>query len=891
MTDIKEKEIIQLRKHIYHLEKTNRNLKEELDEQKVYVGQLEIENSKLKNESILVTKTKLSQQNELIKYHIEKEFEQDKAKIEHLEKNNLELTKQLKILEINISGCEEMKNNLQKENNALRNQMQELAKSNKVEDLMLDVQAYEKLARQKEYDYQKVILQWNELVDKMEKVMSENAILREWANVPQNFGLPIDQIRIGEKKSVEYYKAALRRAEDEIRELEEERARLKNKLFIYDSYRDSGETPLSVLTKEEHQNVLEYAVALHEKRTFVIPSQYALYKENSELRTKIEILEKQLDNIKIEAAAINYNRNTQFQNFNNDFSTNRINPNANTNSSLNKELVDQLQDNFRKELSDMKNYVKNTVDGIKGNDLRTMNNFYYNKERDDNDDYNGYSSSYLNLNKLQRPPYPLLNNENPDNDFSVGFSNRFNNRFKVDINQILNLFGIVPLDSSQDKLKSQAAYLLSHLLETLEIVNRMKIQDAKLNSSLGMCGDQIQSLVLNQNSLFKKFISTKKEFSGKEKDLNKVISELKLLLEEEKIKRSAFEESFKILETKDLSTIERRIMEKIKENSILEMKLLHLTRKYGALYEEHSKLKSFLDELQNNSILKDHKVETLVANLKEWKSMLTFYVKMMLNKLKNSVDKKEYEKISIENSYLRDKQKEIVSKEIYSQDYSNNNEYLKIKIRELENSLLQEQELRTDVQLEYFHVKDMLRNVDPLFSISEDILNRFVISLLHLNISLDDFCNLLDYENKGFTSSTWLKSVLEDLLMKSEENVLHLKDINIEFSEIDINLLYKLFLFEDENKEIDIVQILKFIKKNSFSIKKEDDNSVFEQLISNLKNQGNTNLISLFKAFDTLDSGIIQLEEFSFVINSTFNPINKYYTSSNNRSNGKFYFY
>lgn len=888
MTDVKEKEIIQLRKHIYHLEKTNRNLKEELDEQKVYVGKLEIENSKLKNESILITKTKLSEQNERIKYYIEQEFEEDKKKIEVLTKQNNDLSKQLHILEININGSEEMKNNLQKENNALKAQLTELAKTNKVEDLMLDVQAYEKLARQKEYDYQKVILQWNELVDKMEKVMSENAILREWANVPQNFGLPIDQIKIGEKKSLEYYKAALRRAEDEIRELEEERARLKNKLFIYDSYRDSGETPLSVLTKEEHQKVMEYAVALHEKRAFIVDSQYALYEENKNLKLKIEILEKQLDNIKIEAAAINYNRNTQFQNVSNDYSSNRINPNANTNSSLNKELVDQLQDNFRKELSDMKNYLKNTVDGIKGNELKNMNNFYYNNYKDENSNDNlGYSTNYLNLSKLQRPPYPLVNNENPDNDFNVGFSNRFNNRFKVDINQILNLFGIVPLDSSQDKLKSQAAYLMSHLLETLEIVNRMKLQDANLNSSLGLCGDQIQSLVLNQNSLFKKFINSKNEFIGKEKDLNRIITELKILLEEEKIKRSAFEESFRILETKDLSTIERRIMDKIKENSILEMKLLHITRKYGALYEEHSKLKSFVDELQNNSITKDHKVETLVANLKEWKSMLTFYVKMMLNKLKNSVDKKEYDKISMENSYLRDRQKEIVSKEIYSQDYSNNNEYLKIKIRELENSLLQEQEIRTEVQLEYFHVKDMLRNVDPLFSVSEEILNKFVLSLLHLNISLEEFCNLIDYENRGFTSGSWLKNVLEDLLFKSSDNVIQLKDINIEFSEIDVNLLYKLICFEDENKEIDVLQILKFIKKNSFSIKKDDDISVFDQLISNLKNQGNTNLISLLKAFDTLDSGIIQTEEFSFVINSTFNPINRYYTSSNNKLKGK----
>mmetsp|Transcript_25502 Transcript_25502/g.26583 ORF Transcript_25502/g.26583 Transcript_25502/m.26583 type:complete len:2300 (-) Transcript_25502:58-6957(-) len=928
----KEKEIIQLRKQIYHLDKTVNDLKDELEEKKVYVGQLESEHSKMKNEHLLITRTKLSQQNELIKYNVEKALEDDKEKIAFLEKNNQDLRKAIGTLELNLKGSEEEKMKLQRDNQMLKGQIDEFGKKHNVEDLTLEFQARSKLLQQKDYDYQKLVLQWNELVDKMEKVMSENSILREWANVPQNLGLPMDQIKLGEKKNIEYYKAALRRAEDEIRELEEERARLKNKLFILDSYHNAGETPFSVLTKEQQQDICEYAVALHENRQHVIPHQYELYRENDKLKMKIEILEKQLESIKIEASPVNFNRSTMYANTSNDIyregdqreydEQRRSQYNMANTGNMNKDFADMISGNVKKEMLEMKNYVKTTLDNYNNsNNYRGFGNIYPSSLADnfstpidfqgnDPNSNKGMGITSSNMGKLQMPPFPVSNLDDPANDFKVGFSNRLGNKFKVDMNQIYSIFGIVPLDASPDQLKLQAASFLTQLIEACDIVNRMKLQDQKINANLSVCNKQVEGLVLKQNYLFEKFITVKKTFSSNENKLNSDLAALSIRMEEESSRRSALEESIKLIEAKDLSALERRVLEKIKESSILEMRLLTLTRKYSSLYEEHTKLKAYNDELESSLIEKDSKTEQQLANLKEWKSMLSHYLKMMIKKMKNSVDKSEFNKIVLENNFLRDKQKELITREISASNQSNNVDYLKIKLRETEHLLLTEQELRVETQIDSFFLKNKLRMIDGEFLVMESVFNKFLVSLIQLNISIEDLGSLIETasensnfatnnlsninnntsstspnDKKGKTTINILSMILTDILIKNEVHSHKLSLINVEFKEQEVSLLVSLLSFEDDLKEVEIELILKYIKKNSFSYSMDEDQVLFEGFLDNLKNQGNVSLITLLRAFDTLDTGFVPKEEFAFVVNSSFNPVTKYESNNTNTNN------
>lgn len=92
-----EPEIIKLKKEIYHLKEQNAEMAQELEEKTKYIGELETEYSKMKNEHLLITRTKLTQQQEIIRLNVEKALEDEKARMEFLEKTNDELQRKVAV--------------------------------------------------------------------------------------------------------------------------------------------------------------------------------------------------------------------------------------------------------------------------------------------------------------------------------------------------------------------------------------------------------------------------------------------------------------------------------------------------------------------------------------------------------------------------------------------------------------------------------------------------------------------------------------------------------------------------------------------------------------------------------------------------------------------------
>ena len=887
-----EPEIIKLRKEVFHLKQQNKELKEELEEKTLYIGQLESEHSNMKNEHLLISRTKLSQQKDLIKLNVQKALEDDKKKMINLEKANADMLNNIKVLELNLKGLEIDKQKLQKENTELSTNLKDIAQKNNVEELVLDVQAYQRLAKQKESEYQKVILQWNELVEKMENVMSENAILREWANVPQNLGLPIEQIKIGEKKNIEYFKAALRRAEDEIRELEEERARLKNKLFILDTYHNSGETPFSVLTKEQQQDICEYAIALHEGRKHIMPHQYELFKENDKLRIKIEVLEKQLESIKIEGSGITYNKKNVYKN--NDIAKN--NRYLSTEGEENKKMIEDLTNNFRYEMDQMKSMFKDIANNNMNNNIsggfNKFSSSFNNVNRKISNDgsnilYNNNIEGNLEpnfaiYNQLQIPPIALIDRNDIDNT-NYAYSYRFGNRYRIDINQLNSLFGLAPSDGNTEQLKIESASLMTQLIESIEVNTRMKIQDYRLNSSLEGFNNRIESLVLKQNSIFDKFVIIKKEYTNKENDLIKVNISLKDTLEKNSIRNKALEECIKIIESKDLSTIEKRVLSKIQENAVLELKLLQLNRKYNALYEDNKRLKLYVEECDKFNIEKDSEYSKSIIKLKEWKSMLGYYVRLLTKKIKNSVSKNEYDRISIENRYMRERQHEMVIRDIENTKKASINDSLKLKLRELESDLFSEQELRIDSEIELNFIKKRLQEVDPLYNLQENIFKKLVCFLSHSRISLADIEKVFDPSSKGLLSINEFKDNIKNLFVEETNNInerINSSDYNkhqfsynnannfmLNDKEIDVLSIYA---DTNDNKEIDISNFIRKINRsNILNIKNLEDNENEEVILSKFiekVKQLNMSLEDLFESFDINGDGTISKDEFVFLL-------------------------
>lgn len=66
----------------------------------------------------------------------------------------------------------------------------------------------------------------------MENFMAENRALRQMANVPDNYGIKLDQIKLHDKDKIEDFKKLIKVLQDDNYKLEEERAKLKHTIKV-----------------------------------------------------------------------------------------------------------------------------------------------------------------------------------------------------------------------------------------------------------------------------------------------------------------------------------------------------------------------------------------------------------------------------------------------------------------------------------------------------------------------------------------------------------------------------------------------------------------------------------------------------------------------------------
>lgn len=308
-----DNEIIRLKKELHHLREKNAEIENELDEKNQKLGQLETEYLKMKNETLLVTKTKLSQQQDIIRLNVEKALQDERNRYIEIERNLEQSLNKIRMLEDQNKNLELHRKELQIQNNILKKQIQEYGQKNQVSDFIKNINDLQDDLFKKDQEYQKLVVQWNELCDNMEKVLIENRLLRETAQVPANYGIDIEKIKIGDRIKIEDYKAKIRLLQREIDNLETERAQLKHKMFFMANALEMKEPPFAHLTPEQKKSVAEYAQSLYEKREFIVPERYELIKDNEKLKMRIEYLEKQIQNLQSENAfrlyGIHLNRN------------------------------------------------------------------------------------------------------------------------------------------------------------------------------------------------------------------------------------------------------------------------------------------------------------------------------------------------------------------------------------------------------------------------------------------------------------------------------------------------------------------------------------------------------------------------------------------------------
>jgi len=451
---------------------------------------------------------------------------------------------------------------------------------------------------------------------------------------------------------------------------------------------------------------------------------------------------------------------------------------------------------------------------------------------------------------MQLPPYPLLDNKDIDNT-GYGFSHKFHTKLKIDPNQIHALFGVAKNDTDVDSLKIESYHLQVQLIETLEILDRFKNQDESLNENLSKLYDKLENIGLIQNELFERYTNDKKNFEAQISTATKKNNELLHELHDLKRKDKALEETLILLETKDIQLMEKRAMEKMRESAVLEINHIKLSRKYQCLYEEEAKIKKYLSEIENATLEKDSHLETMIIKLKEWKHMLTFYLKFLMKKLKNSVERSEFDKVLEENCYLREKQHEMIIRDIDITKKISLIESYKIKLKELERNFYSSEEMRIDSDIELNYLKKRLQDLDPEYNLQETLFRKFIKSLNNLEISFQDIKRVFDPNNNG--------------LIDKYEFITAVKSLRLDFNEREINLVVKSLNFIDERDTIDTYYFIRKLERCGIE-EENGEEKVLEEFIESIKKSG-LSLKSVFELFDSSGDGLIGKDEFKFALN------------------------
>ena len=264
-----EPEIIRLRKKISSLTELNTQLNEQIQELSIQLGEYQARNLEFKNNNLLLRVQKEKATNEeALRIQLDQAISEEKSKSNEIKKENEKLKEKITYLE-------------------------NLVKDNEIYIQKLQISKFDE-------QREKQTREFNELCDNMEKVISENRLLRQIADVPENYGLDISKIRIGDRIKIEDYKAKIRILQHDIDDLESERAQLKHRIQFLANSLNVSEPPFHLLTPEQKVEVARYAQNLHEGKENTQPEKYDLVARLREKDNQIRVLDEELNRLRAE---------------------------------------------------------------------------------------------------------------------------------------------------------------------------------------------------------------------------------------------------------------------------------------------------------------------------------------------------------------------------------------------------------------------------------------------------------------------------------------------------------------------------------------------------------------------------------------------------------------
>jgi hypothetical protein len=365
-------EIVRLKKKVQTLTEFNVQLQEQVQELSLKIGEYQARNIEYLNNNLLLKVQKEKATNEEnLRLQLQNLKKSDEEKILNYKKENEKMLQEIADLKARLSDNEIYIQKLQIKNEKLQKDLINFTEKHEAQDYIEQIKRKEQEISKLDEQRDRQTRDYNDLCDKMEEVIAENRVLRQMADLPENFGIDMSKIRLGDRIKIEDYKAKIRTLENEVDNLESERTKLKHRLMFLNNSFQINEYPFNLLSKEQKLEVSKFAQDLYEGKKNIQPEKYELIKENEKLKAKINFLEDE-----------NYKFKTGIYN------------NINNNENLNK-LIKSI---VKEEREKVENNNNTNINNLQKTNLNT-------------------SSNYNNLN--------IILNSNNSNNFKLYKNNNF----------------------------------------------------------------------------------------------------------------------------------------------------------------------------------------------------------------------------------------------------------------------------------------------------------------------------------------------------------------------------------------------------------------------------------------------------------------------------------
>lgn len=659
----------------------------------------------------------------------------------------------------------------------------------------------------------KITADYNQQSHDLNNALAENALLRQMSKVPDNFGEEVANYKINQQQNAMYYKRKNEAMEKEMCELNEQIVHLKAQLRRYAGFYANMDNLAQGLTQEQQRFLEDVIINLRDGK-MEIP----LTDKSKELQAKVD---NQAFIIQTYDAIVGDHGENGKKN----------------GRQIDQEQFDTLLKAIQEQRKDMENIfasMKNQPVSINGtlerphsiNDSRQEHQMGQTQQRPQTGDLNNTNFNQT-MNNINRPPRPITGIFGDWTDVNEGMSYKFNTKLNIkSYDDELSGMDI-------DKAKHFIAVLQLHNLETMELLNQRENEHKLLTAELEEIRTALRKSLLVEDELFSRHHAEIMKVSKDTQDLRKDNETLKIEILALRENLGTFEKTITAIQSKNPTTIEGRLAEITKSSAISETNLIRLSRKYDALETEFiSKEKDWkIGDDQNSEKIKE--VIEKMNKLLEWRADATEKIKILMQRIKNSVPIEEHNTLKLQFDIERQKYASLKANEnVLIQQNAEMRSLEREKAEEIEKIGKLEEDI-AGLEAEFGVLHTRLSAMDPVYNRHAQVFKRIAEVMKNNNISPLQFFQAMDTDKSGSLSSVEFFKAMEQM------GIVMTKDEAEQFFN---------FMDLDGSKNIDYSEFNRKLRRLGVVVRSKE-----EELVSKLWNAIVRSGLTLEKAYEAFD--------------------------------------